>query len=939
MVSRLHAALLSSFVLLAAVGRVDAQSVQVEAFSGEPFGVGRVSVELSTRQREALSGMWPTISDDADRVFYPAYDQSRPVRRLLREFLDAPNRIGIYFLFQGEDPLRLSLHSTRSVDVSVNPIADERSRQRLLLAWWREYSVGRLAGPSSDYPPLVENYLAGALARRLDLPTPQRLQPAAQNDRLRSTFDLLIGTETLRAELQKDLLVTGSRFEEATIPLPEELPSPEPDVSRVAKDDQVAGVEIEPIALRVPEECFYLRTGSFANFQWLRHRLADWGGDVRNLVVERGVDYGLNGKMERQLALRETALADLLGPSVIADVAIIGMDTFQREGAALGILFQAKNNLALTADITQQRRTALVAEKGSKEEKLEIAGRQVSFISTPDNKLRSFYAVDGDFHLVTTSRKLVSRFLDEGPNRRALGWLPEFRLARQLYSADRGDTAFIFLSTAMFENLAGPHYRIETNRRLKSAVELEMLQLARLASRAEGKPSNDIEELITDEFLPKGFGKRPDGSRIEVTESGVVDSLRGARGTFIPVPDVPVDQVTRGEAADYSGFASQFESQWQQMDPVLFAIRREATDVEGLERVVLDIEATPLAPKHFSVLSQWLGPARSERLAAAPGDLVAVSASVSGNNPLTGSDHVLFGALREPDPRIRPALPISMLLGLPSLQGYIGASPNPGILRLIGAGSNVPVDAAGFSRLRTGIWRRQFDGFTVLSLHPEILDLVTPSLGFEPIDQPAQIWLTAGDLAQSSLAVQINSLGYRHAERISLGNTALLSVLHQQLRVPPERCAVIAEDLLQAKLDCPLGGTYEPKPDDERPTGFLSTALRRGSARADYQFPALNWLRGVQLNVSMQDARLMAHADLVMPVSLRDRAVIGKPWSLPAQAKKPPAAVTSPDAEPTPSTSPKGAEPNVPETEELPPPPRRTPPPPPTPSVRSGSAK
>ena len=51
--------------------------------------------------------------------------------------------------------------------------------------------------------------------------------------------------------------------------------------------------------------------------------------------------------MQKQLGLRESALAEVLGDKVIADVAMIGTDTFLSEGGAIGMLFQAKNNLAL----------------------------------------------------------------------------------------------------------------------------------------------------------------------------------------------------------------------------------------------------------------------------------------------------------------------------------------------------------------------------------------------------------------------------------------------------------------------------------------------------------------------------------------------------------------------------------------------------------------
>ena len=50
--------------------------------------------------------------------------------------------------------------------------------------------------------------------------------------------------------------------------------------------------KIEPIAMHVPAECFYVRFGSFANFLWLQDTLAKWGGDAQNLIALRGLDHG-----------------------------------------------------------------------------------------------------------------------------------------------------------------------------------------------------------------------------------------------------------------------------------------------------------------------------------------------------------------------------------------------------------------------------------------------------------------------------------------------------------------------------------------------------------------------------------------------------------------------------------------------------------------------
>ncbi|MCQ6473584.1 hypothetical protein, partial [Vibrio parahaemolyticus] len=76
-------------------------------------------------------------------------------------------------------------------------------------------------------------------------------------------------------------------------------PTAKPLAIPVAPSD----VKIEPIALRVPQECFYVRFGSFANYRWLRALLTEFGGELRNMIAPNGLDYDQNGRMEKQLAL------------------------------------------------------------------------------------------------------------------------------------------------------------------------------------------------------------------------------------------------------------------------------------------------------------------------------------------------------------------------------------------------------------------------------------------------------------------------------------------------------------------------------------------------------------------------------------------------------------------------------------------------------------
>jgi len=142
----------------------------------------------------------------------------------------------------------------------------------------------------------------------------------------------------------------------------------------------------------------------------------DPSGDLSRMVTLRGTDAQLNARVEQQLGLKESILARVLGANVISDVALIGRDIFLREGAAIGILFEASSDL-LAVDLQSQRERAVrdLADEGATMRTIRIQQRDVSFASTPDHRLRSFYVQDGKYHLVTNCRAIAR---DEAKPRR-----------------------------------------------------------------------------------------------------------------------------------------------------------------------------------------------------------------------------------------------------------------------------------------------------------------------------------------------------------------------------------------------------------------------------------------------------------------------------------------------------------------------------------------
>jgi len=328
---------------------------------------------------------------------------------------------------------------------------------------------------------------------------------------------------------------------------------------------------------------------------------------------------------------------------------------------------------------------------------------------------------------------------------------------------------------------------------------------------------------------------------------------------------VPVERITAAEAGDFNKFIEFYNAQWGQMDPLMAGLKRTALK-ENREQVVADVLMSPFAPQHFDLLRQWLAPAAPDRLAPVPGNMAELELVTSGQR--------IFGGVCD----VGPPSPhgATSLLSLGRLRdflvGYVGTDGELGLLALLNLGIPPRSDAAGYAVSPLGGWRRQYDRFTVFSFQREVLDAVVPQLHFEPARRPAQIRLRIGDVANARITPVLNDLAYARTRETSLGNLRLLHALDQQLHVPPAACREAAEFLLGAKLICPLGGKYVLSNSPDEPAHWTSTMLPRAEpggflrvhAPQGYQAPPLSWFRGLDLDATMTEKTISAHAEIIM---------------------------------------------------------------------------
>ncbi|MEX2169233.1 MAG: hypothetical protein WD851_07975 [Pirellulales bacterium] len=848
-------------------------AVRVEAFAGDPWGVAKVTVDVRPGASSSPAGDDRfAITERSGRVFYPVLETA-PVRAFLRQIvgIESPRQVTFYFLFRGDEPLDLVIFAPDGVEYSARTERRDRQHRDLFEKWWREYAaMYERIHKEAEYPAAAQTYLTALWAERLGVTMPEPRELLVRDQQKGGTLlPKLFADEAYRANISRDLML--GRFDAGPADIALRPADSAPPLSAPPVPE---GVELEAIAAHVPAECFYVRFGNFPNYLWFRDFNARWQGDLQNMVMLRSIRRGGDDKMEQMLALRQSALARVLGPRVISDVAIIGLDPYVRDGAAAGILFEARSSFLLARDIKSQREEAMEKRPDATETTVEIDGREVSYLSTKDGRVRSYYIQDGDYHLVCTSRKLIEKFLAAGQGTGSLAQDPGFIAARERHPIDGELTAFAFLSEPFFANLTSPEYRIELDRRLRATEEIRLLRLAQLTAEHEGVQWKSSEDLVDTQFLPESFGIHPDGSKLTQDEEGrLIDSLRGEPGYFVPIPDMEVASVSPAEEGRYAQFAETLDREAGHMPPIALAFHRREVPDTDLDHVTIDGSLGDCSSSQLVSWTEKLGPPTNAYVPPVPGDVVAGQVVLDG---LLGDDQPIhvFGAVRDSQAPFEVQQGGLSLLGgwTEAISGYVGIWPRPHFLERFVGPVRGPVDRDGLLRTEgwLPIWVRPGNDFFVFSMKRDVLAEVGPQLSIIEDPSPAQVRLSIGDFASGGLGNVVSQFGYTRARQASAAGSRFMNSLAVQLGVPIDQSRELAEELIDGQFVCPLDGRYVLIEPAEGLSRWVSTAVEGPNQFTltelpqDFNMPLLDWFRGGAAHLACIDDTMTLHVELDM---------------------------------------------------------------------------
>jgi hypothetical protein len=662
-------------------------------------------------------------------------------------------------------------------------------------------------------------------------------------------------------------------------------------------------VEIESIAFRSPQDCFYVRCRKLKNYLWLRDLLLQWGGSLHEVVAPRMTAFNVRQTIERQLAISAETTFESGADMAISDMALIGSDLLFHDGAGVGVLLEAKDSGLLSQIIRKQRRDRVEAEPDVRPISVQIENHDVSLLWSPGNVVRSYYVVDGDYHLVTNSIDIATKFLQTARGKSGLGHLREFQFARSKDSSTLQRRAWIYVSDPFFRRIVSPEYRIEMGRRAQALSELQEIRLAALTAANEETAGVNFGTLREQGYLAENFAIRADESHAMLVGGVAVDSLRGRPGVFKPIPDMTIYRASPSEVFDYSEFRRQYGRQWRVMDPVVVSIASGASNKADRQRVSMRVMVTPYARERYAFLANSLGPASSKRISRLTDDLLSLEAGLREGG-LTYQAHAGLHdgevAFHFSEGQIVREPPYEHLtFGERNLYAVAYPSGTTG-LRLIGrfakgvvnsTESKSPLEqsppndsvaetlaVAGLStviRYTTGMLVKavetafrassvkHVDPWSIVTRNGELMDTLPPRLGFDERERPTQVRFRMRDVNSAKVAPYVHAYSFLEARKSSAANAVVLDLLNQQLNVRPEDASSAAQDALRARLICPLGGTYELAGSRWRSSAWTTDSyFDLAAAPTKFRHPFLNWLRGLDVAFKLSPNTLVADINM-----------------------------------------------------------------------------
>jgi hypothetical protein len=343
----------------------------------------------------------------------------------------------------------------------------------------------------------------------------------------------------------------------------------------------------DPLAALIPADQHAIFFPTFEAAMTLMDEADRQGTPVLQYAEPRAEDARTKQRYQKQMCLSLTGLGRILGPKVIAGVAMTGSDPYLRVGSDVALLLEPKEGADLHKVLETQIGLASAANGAgaAKPASGKLGDITYSGFVSPDRRVCIYLATVGQTEVATNSLAQLQRIVDAHAGKSdPLSSTPEYTFFRDRYArGEAGELGLVVLSDATIRRWCSARWRIGDSRRTRAAAVMADLQARYADELASGK----IEPgpLHTDKDITGGLGD------LRLGPEGVWSSVYGSLEFMTPIVELDLAKATQAEADTYKRWRDTYQQNWRAyFDPI--AVRFSGDSAKG--KLAADLTVMPL---------------------------------------------------------------------------------------------------------------------------------------------------------------------------------------------------------------------------------------------------------------------------------------------------------------------------------------------------------
>jgi hypothetical protein len=406
-----------------------------------------------------------------------------------------------------------------------------------------------------------------------------------RTDQFESTYDIFSGGRAISENLQLDrALLPRAGASELTVSV-DSLEGI--TVNAMDWKPLIAGKKpaTDPLAALIPADQHAIFFPTFESAMTLMDEADRQGTPVLQYAEPRSEDARTKQRYQKQMCLSLTGLGRMLGPKVIAGVAMTGSDPYLRVGSDVALLLEPREGADLHKVLETQITLAATANSGGTAKPASGNLGDVAYkgFVSPDRRVCIYLATIGQTEVATNSLAQLQRLVDtHAAKSESLASAPEYTFFRDRYArGDAGELGLVVLSDATIRRWCSARWRIGDSRRTRAAAVLADLQARFADDLASGKLQPG--PLHTDKDITGGLGD------LRLGPEGVVSSVYGSLEFMTPIVELDLAKVTQPEADTYKRWRDTYQQNWRNyFDPIAVRFSGDSG------KLVADLTVMPL---------------------------------------------------------------------------------------------------------------------------------------------------------------------------------------------------------------------------------------------------------------------------------------------------------------------------------------------------------